>query len=66
MITFGKRHPNCATCRFWCGKRDWDLTRNHVAVTRDERGACAGPNGSQSPRDTIPMETCRKWESQQT
>lgn len=52
----------CAACRYWCGRRKIDSWASFFEAL-DEKGECAGPQGSFRGADMYDSSSCSEWES---
>jgi hypothetical protein len=52
----------CATCRYWCGKRDIEFMANFFNAMA-EKGKCADPSGNFRGIYTYEGTSCSDWEA---
>lgn len=51
----------CTSCRYWCGRRKIDFTASFFEALED-KGECAGPDGSFRGIEMWHGSSCCKWE----
>lgn len=51
----------CASCRYWCGKRNIDFTASFFEAI-DEQGTCNGPQSGFRGCEMWDSSSCNEWE----
>jgi hypothetical protein len=62
MSSWGCDQKVCASCRYWCGRREIDFMANFFDV-KEERGVCSGPPGSFRGAAMYEGASCSEWET---
>ncbi|MBX4263126.1 hypothetical protein [Clostridium estertheticum] len=62
MSTWSSSQQVCASCRYWCGRRNIDFMACFFEAL-GERGICEGPDGSFRGIETNEGSSCTQWET---
>lgn len=60
--SFSDSMPVCATCRYWCGKRDINFSFTVFEALEDSGKCCGVHSASFRGLDTWPSGSCMGWE----